>query len=424
MPEHVPSAIVYGVIPPRFGSPPLRAVTARLPYLAGLGIDAVWLSPIAACPPGDFGYAVVDELAVRDDYGDEDDLHALVDRAHAEGIRVLLDLVPNHTSHLHPFFTDGLHADWYDRDAQGQPTHYFDWTHLPNLNYDNPDVRAYMDRVFTHWVSGFDVDGFRVDACWGVQLRRPDYWPAWSRMLRDLKPGLLLIAEASARDEYWYESGYDLAYDWTDDLGRWAWEHVFADRGEIATRLDRALAADPRPERVFRFLDNNDTGPRFVTRHGPGLTRAAAALVQTLPGIPCVYTGEEVGAEYEPYGAPGVVDWDSDPHGLREWYRALCGLRASRPALHGAAWARARIEPERGDCYAYVRGEADEAALVLLNFGDDEARMQVTLPDGCEALARASVLVDLLGGAELPGAAAGIPVPGGSARVLVPEEQR
>jgi cyclomaltodextrinase len=424
MPEQVPPAIVYGVIPPRFGSPPLQAVTARLPYLAGLGIDAVWLSPIAACPPGDFGYAVVDELAVRRDYGDEDDLRALVRRAHAEGIRVLLDLVPNHTSHLHPFFTDGLHADWYDRDAEGQPTHYFDWTHLPNLNYDNPDVRAYVDRVFTHWVTGFDVDGFRVDACWGVQRRRPDSWPAWSRMLRDLKPGLLLIAEASARDEYWYESGYDLAYDWTDDLGRWAWEDVFADRGEIAARLDAALAADPRPERVFRFLDNNDTGPRFVTRYGPGMTRAAAALVLTLPGIPCVYTGEEIGAEYEPYGSPGAVDWDSDPHGLREWYRALCHLRASRPALQGAGWARAAIAPERGDCYAYVRGEADEAALVLLNFGDDEARMQVTLPDGFDALAGAPALVDLLGAAELPAAAAGIPVPAGSARVLVAEGRR
>jgi glycosidase len=420
MPEQVASAIVYGVIPPRFGSPPLRAVADRLPYLAGLGIDAVWLSPIAACPPGDFGYAVVDELAVRSDYGDEDDLRALVRRAHAEGIRVLLDLVPNHTSHLHPFFTDGLHADWYDRDAGGQPTHYFNWTHLPNLNYDNPEVRAYVDRVFAHWVSEFDVDGFRVDACWGVQQRRPDYWPAWSRMLRDLKPGLLLIAEASARDEYWFESGYDVAYDWTDDLGKWAWEHVFTDRSEIAARLDRALAADPRPERVFRFLDNNDTGPRFVTRYGPGLTRAAAALVLTLPGIPCVYTGEEVGAEYEPYGEAGTVDWDADPHGLREWYRALCHLRRSRPALHGPGWARADVAGDRGDCYAYVRhgGPDDDAVLVLLNFGDDDVQMQVTLPDGFAALARAPALVDVLGDAEVPGPAAGIPVPAGSARVL------
>jgi cyclomaltodextrinase / maltogenic alpha-amylase / neopullulanase len=431
MPEQVPSAIVYGVIPPRFGSPPLRAVTDRLPYLAGLGVDAVWLSPIAACPAGDFGYAVIDELAVRGDYGDEGDLHALVRRAHAEGIRVLLDLVPNHTSHQHPFYMDAQrgpgspHYDWYDRAADGQPTHYFNWTHLPNLNYDNSDVRAYMDRVFTHWVTEFDVDGFRVDACWGVQLRRPDYWPAWSRMLRDLKPGLLLMAEASARDEYWYKSGYDLAYDWTDDLGRWAWEHVFSDSAEIAVRLDRALAADPRPERVFRFLDNNDTGARFVTRYGPGVTRAAAALVLTLPGVPCVYTGEEVGAEYEPYGPPGVVDWDSDPHGLREWYRALCRLRTARPALSAAGWARAGITPDRGDCYGYVRGEPDdEAVLVLLNFGDDDAQMQVSLPERFQALARASTLVDVLGEDEVAGVAAGITVPAGSARVLAVGDRR
>jgi glycosidase len=420
MPEQVASAIVYGVIPPRFGYPPLRAVADRLPYLGGLGVDAVWLSPIAACPPGDFGYAVIDELAVRDDYGDEDDLRGLVERAHGHGIRVLLDLVPNHTSHLHPFFTDGRHDAWYDRDGDGRPTHYFDWTHLPNLNYDNPEVRAYMDRVFTHWVSQFDVDGFRVDACWGVQLRRPDYWPAWSRMLRELKPDLLLIAEASARDEYWYESGYDAAYDWTDDLGRWAWEHVFSDRGQIAARLDRALAADPRPDRVFRFLDNNDTGPRFVTRYGPGVTRAAAALVLTLPGIPCVYTGEEVGAEYEPYGPAGVVDWDTDPHGLREWYRALCRLRAARPSLRASGWARADMAPDRGDCYAYVRhgGPDDGPLLVLLNFADDEARMQVSIPDAFAALGRAPGLVDVLGQEEVPGAAAGIPVPAGSARVM------
>jgi cyclomaltodextrinase / maltogenic alpha-amylase / neopullulanase len=421
-----PSGVVYGVIPPRFGTPPLRAVADRLGYLAGLGVDAIWLSPIAACPPGDFGYAVCDELAVRADYGDEDDLRALVRRAHDEGMRVLLDLVPNHTSHLHPFFLDAergpesRYYDWYDRTADGQPTHYFNWTHLPNLNYDNSEVRAYMDRMFSHWISEFDVDGYRVDACWGVQRRRPDYWPAWSRMLRGLKPDALLIAEASARDEYWYESGYDVAYDWTDDLGRWAWEDVFSDRDQIASRLDRALAADARPGQVFRFLDNNDTGPRFVSRYGPALTRAAAALVLTLPGIPCIYTGEEVGAEYEPYGAAGVVDWDSDPHGLREWYRALCHLRADRPALRSKGWARAEVAPDRGDCYAYVRhgGADDEPLLVVLNFGDAEARMQVTLPGGFETLARAPALADVLNDEQLPGLGAGTTISGCSARVL------
>jgi cyclomaltodextrinase / maltogenic alpha-amylase / neopullulanase len=422
----VETTIVYGVIPPRFGSPPLQAVAARLPYLAGLGVNAVWLSPIAACPPGDFGYAVVDELAIRPDYGDADDLHALVAAAHSVGIRVLLDLVPNHTSSQHPFFADASergrassYYDWYDRDQDGAPTHYFDWTHLPNLNYANPEVRAYMDRVFAFWVSEFDVDGFRVDACWGVQRRRPGYWPAWSRALREQKPGVLLIAEASARDEYWYESGYDLAYDWTDELGHWAWEDVFADAAGIAGRLDRALAADPRPGRVLRFLNNNDTGPRFVTRYGPAANRAAAALLMTLPGTPCIYTGDEVGAEFEPYGEPGVVDWDADPHDLREWYRALCRLRSSRPSLRSPHIARAEAEPGDG-CYAYVRhgGDGGGPLLVVVNFGDDDAEVRVAVDQSFESLAGAATLADVLNGGDVPGCAAGIPVPAGSARVL------
>jgi len=419
------SAIVYGVIPPRFGSPPLQAVAGRLPYLAELGVNAVWLSPIAACPPGDFGYAVVDELAIRPDYGDEDDLRTLVAEAHAAGIRVLLDLVPNHTSHRHPFFLDAergpesAHYDWYDRDPAGTPTHYFDWTHLPNLNYENPEVRGYVDRVFSHWVSEFDVDGYRVDACWGVQRRRPGYWPEWSRALRALKPDLILIAEASARDEYWYESGYDLAYDWTDELGHWAWEDVFGDTAGVAGRLDRALAADPRPGRVLRFLNNNDTGARFITRHGPVVNRAAAALLMTLPGTPCIYTGDEVGAEFEPYGPPGVVDWSSDPHGLHEWYRDLCRLRSSRASLRAPHMVRAAAEPGEG-CYAYVRhgGHGGEQLLVVVNFGDAEAEVCVTLDQGFESLAGASSLSDVLNGGDVPGCAAGIPVAAGSARVL------
>lgn len=420
------SAIVYGVIPPRFGSPPLQAVAGRLPYLAELGVNAVWLSPIAACPPGDFGYAVVDELAVRPDYGDDDDLRTLVAEAHAVGIRVLLDLVPNHTSHLHPFFVEASEGgpasryyDWYDRDPSGAPTHYFNWTHLPNLNYENPEVRAYMDRVFAYWVSEFDVDGYRVDACWGVQRRRPDYWPAWSTALRRLKPDLLLIAEASARETYWYESGYDLAYDWTDELGHWAWEGVFEEPAGIAGRLNSALAADPVPSRVLRFLNNNDTGARFLTRYGPAANRAAAAVLLTLPGTPCIYTGDEIGAEFEPYGSPGVVDWDSDPHRLRGWYRDLCRLRSSRASLRAPHISRAEAEPS-GGCYAYVRhrGEGDDPLLVVVNFGDEEMEVRVTLDDGFESLAAAPSLADVLNGCEVPGCRAGIAMPPGSARVL------
>jgi ABC-type spermidine/putrescine transport system permease subunit II len=221
-PAWVDDAVLYGVVPSRFGPDGLRSVTARLPDLADLGVNALWLSPIAASPPGDYGYAVTDYLAVDPRHGTADDLRDLVRAAHGHGLRVLLDIVPNHTSDRHPFFREAeaggpgsRYWDWYDRDAAGRATHYFTWTNLPNLNFANPEVREHVLEMSRFWVREFDVDGYRVDVAWGVQERAPDFWPRWRRELKALKPDLLLIAEASARDPRYVGHGFDAAYDWT-----------------------------------------------------------------------------------------------------------------------------------------------------------------------------------------------------------------
>jgi glycosidase len=131
--------VVYGVVPPLFGEHPFRAVTAKLDSLREVGIDALWLSPVNETLPGDFGYAVTDYF--------------------------------------------------YDRDLRGQATHYFDWAHLPNLNYGNPKVAEWMTRAFLHWVQEYGVDGFRVDVAWGVKERQPELRlaPCTSR-IRSLRP--------------------------------------------------------------------------------------------------------------------------------------------------------------------------------------------------------------------------------------------
>lgn len=85
---------------------------------------------------------------------------------------------------------------------------------------------------------------------------------------------------------------------------------------------------------VFRFLDNNDTGLRFIERYGAQRARLAAVLLLTLPGLPMIYTGQEVGARFEPYDEGPVLAWD-DPHGLQEWYRRLVGLRTALASLRG-----------------------------------------------------------------------------------------
>ncbi|AUX23224.1 alpha amylase [Sorangium cellulosum] len=409
-PAWIDEAVVYGVVPPFFGSPPLSSVRAALPTLERLGVTAIWLSPIFAAPRGDFGYAVTDYFTVRGDYGTEEDLKELIDDAHRRDLRVLLDLVPNHSSAEHPYFLEaeqskGRHHyfSFYDRDDEGEPTHYFDWEHLPNLNYDNAEVERWMREVSLHWVRRFGIDGYRVDAAWGIKERRPDFWPAWAAELRRVNPELLLVAEASARDPYYVRHGFDAAYDWTEQLGRWAWEGVFASPRGIAARLDAALAeaarSTPRPERTLRFINNNDTGARFITRHGPGLTRVAAAALLTLPGIPCIYSFDEIGAEYEPYAGLTPVARPARDDLLRH-YERLIRLRRSTPALRSPGLLTVHAGPD-DEVLAYLRYADGEPgfALVVLNFSDQPVSERLVVPEPFARRARGGLRERLSGAA-------------------------
>lgn len=384
-------AVVYGVVPPLFGAPPLRAVTARLAELAELGVDVLWLSPIFDTPPNDYGYAVKDYFRVRSEYGTPSDLADLVRAAHARDLRVILDLVPNHTSDRHRYFVDAdelgrisHYYSFYERNSSGAAEHYFDWTNLPNLHYGNPEVANWMLEATAFWLRGAAVDGYRVDAAWGVERRYPAFWDAFVAEARRLDPDGLLVAEASARDPFWREHGFDAAYDWTDELGHGAWEEAFDDPDGIADRLDAAVRASP--SRVLRFLENNDTGPRFVTRHGADLTRVAAAALLTLPGTPSLFTGQERGAEYEPYARREPLD-AADPHALRPWYEGLLALRRRVPALRGDGYVRARTVAGDARVFAYAR--FDDArrsfALVVLRFDDRPARVRIDLPEAARA---------------------------------------
>ncbi len=293
-PEWYRSAVVYGVIPPRFGPEPLKAVTARLDALRDLGVDALWLAPINPTDdPGDVSYAITDYFAVRADFGTPEDLRTLVREAHARGIRVLLDFVPNHTSIGHPHHRDAeargrasRYWRWYDRDARGNVTHYFDWKHLPNLDYRNVTVREMMKDAFAYWVREYDVDGFRVDAAWGIRQRAPHFWTELQHHLARVKPGIFLLAEASARDPFYVRNGFGAAYDWTGELGKWAWEKVFDDPSRIGRALDAALSLHATPmHRVARFL--NAAARRVPPRRGGGSARRVRVPPRRRSGRAC-----------------------------------------------------------------------------------------------------------------------------------------
>jgi glycosidase len=439
-PAWVDEAIVYGVIPRLFGTPGAPAIQEKLDDLAELGINAMWLAPINET--NDYGYSVIDYFELRENFGSKADFRALVQAAHQRGIRVLMDFVPNHTSKEHPYFKDTLEKgqdspywDFYDRDENGNYTYYFDWTHLPNLNYDNPEVRRMMLEAFSYWVREFDVDGFRVDACWGVQQRRPDFWPEWRRELKRIKPELLLLAEASARDPYNFDNGFDAAYDWTENLGNWAWAQFWGEQasdvepGTMIRLLKDALTNQSEgyhPDAlIFRFLNNNDTGTRFITTHGEDLTRVATALLLTLPGIPCIYTADEAGQWFRPYFDAMPVSFKERYRGLRDYHRQLITLRKEIPGLHSRLWQLLEVEPA-DQVLGYVRFlEAnEEPVLVLLNFSKEPANVKLTLPEQFNTLTQTGRLFDQLKGEDIAFTGTNfIPLSPMSARILTVKKE-
>jgi glycosidase len=399
-------ATVYGAIPFTFGEPGFDALTQRLDELKDLGIAAIWLSPSNRTLPGDFGYAVTDYFATRPEYGTKEDLRALVQAAHERGIRVLMDFVPNHSSIHHPYFEDmqangrlSPYYDFYDRDADGKTTYYFHYVHLHNLNFDNSEVWNFMIEALAYWVREFDIDGYRVDLAWGIRQRRPDFWAACNRELKRIKPDALLIAEASARDPFYVQHGFAAAFDWTDKLGHWAWTDFLTGGVPMAQGMTAALTNNGRgyhpASLVFRFLNNNDTGPRFITTYGVDFYRIASAMLLTLPGLPCVYNGDEVGAEFLPYDGWNVIDW-TDRRGLRDHFKRLIALRADQPSLHESGWTPLAAEPAE-PLFAYLRhgGSHADSILVILNFSSEELPANLSLPSEFARFGEAGELVDL-----------------------------
>lgn len=378
-----PGSVVYGVVPCLFGNDCLNSVTKKLEYLKEQGVDILWISPIYETDDNSLiSYATTDYLKIRPDFGNEEDFRKLVSRAHQLGLKVILDFVPNHTSDKHPFFIDaklsGTKSPYYsffERDENGNYTFYFDWVNLPNLNFSNPKVRDYIARAFLHWIEKFNVDGFRVDAAWGIRERNPDFWPLLNRKLKQKKHDIILLAEAGARDSYYFSNGFDFAYDWTENLGEWSWNDVFQFPESAPDRLHKAILSSQNVHQVARFINNNDTGRRFITRFGTETTKLAALIQHTVPGLPVVYMGDELGAEFDPYEDPAPLSWRGR-FGLKQLYQKLALLRETVPALHSGDFKRIPVSAKA--VYAFKRKHQKSEVMVLTNFSSRS--YNITLP--------------------------------------------
>ncbi len=413
----------------------LNGLTAKLDYLndgnpattADLGVTALWLMPIFPSPSY-HGYDVTDYYSVNPAYGTLDDLKKLLAEAHKRGIRVILDLVLNHTSSQHPWFVaaqdpHSTYRDWYvwSKTNPGESAWYpggggyyyaaFTST-MPDLNYTNPAVTEKMDDVARFWLQEVGVDGFRLDAAKylieeGPVRENSDATHAWLRQFRSfykaLKPDALTVGEIWSSSvqvaDYIQGDQLDLAFDF--DLAQ---ALIISTRAGKVDTAQRVLSADVsmfKPGQFATFLSNHDQSRALSQLAGkPEKGKVAATLLLTAPGVPFIYYGEEIGmlglkpdeqlrtpmqwtaaansgfTTGTPWELPfsdyakgkNVADESADPHSLLAHYRALVRLRNEHAALRvgDLTW----VDASPPAVYAIVRSMPAETVLTVVNLSN------------------------------------------------------
>lgn len=376
----------------------LPGITSKLDYLVDLGIDAIWLTPFYPSPGADHGYDVSDYVDVDPLFGTLADFDDLVAAAHGRGIRVIADIVPNHSSAQHPWFTgdraryvtvpakDGLPNNWpsnwggpaWTLDAQRDE--YF--LHLfapeqPDLDWHNPQVRDDFDKILRFWLDR-GVDGFRIDVAHGLVKDKllknePEPFPAvrfssdwrtaidqpevheiyrdWRRLTDTYDGDRVLVGEVVFSEQrrvapYLRPDELHMAFNFSLVFQDW-------DAQAIRRSIDESLAELPV---VTWVLENHDV-TRIVTRFGAREARAAALLLLALPGPVFLYQGQELGLEE--VDLPDEVRQDPifrRTQGERKgrdgcrvpipWTREL---QASAWLPQPAGWGARSVESQRGD---------------------------------------------------------------------------
>lgn len=354
------------------------AANARLPELRDLGVEIILLLPIHPTGQenraGSLGspYSIRDYRAIDPALGTEADFQQFIDTAHALGMYVIMDFVANHTAWDNPLLT--AHPDWYTHNAAGDilPPNP-DWLDVADLNYTNDDLRTYMLDTSLYWVNEFDIDGYRCDASYLVPN---PFWTAWRDALKAARPDLLLLSESDGLDLY--RAGFEVAYDWgTRDKFIQALETpnlAIVVLPPLATELQKTNNQLWR----MRYLENHDHDRIAQSASTPKQRELAAAFLLTLPGLPLIYNGQEVGLTQRPsIFDVSKINWRLGKEELHALYTTLIHLRATSPALRYGTLEI--LKTDLPSVIAYTRTTSTQRVLILLNFSPQPA--QFSLPD-------------------------------------------
>lgn len=428
-----PGAVYYEIFVRSFsdsngdGIGDIPGIIQKLDYLKELGIKGIWLTPVHPSPTY-HKYDVIDYRAIDPEYGTIDDMKRLVNEAHKRDISILMDYVVNHTSTQHPWFKSamqnpasplrdyyvwaqesethrwqaqpynpGLPWQWHrvdSTDASKGRYYGFFWREMPDLNFDNPDVRKSMIDNAIFWLKEVGIDGFRLDAAQHVyELNEHNksiaWWEEFRRGVESVKKDVYLVGEIVNADSIvtGYFSGLKANFHF--DLGKQILSLLKEEKAP--SNFIEKLSASIAHHKAKRsdcidaiFLTNHDQDRIMSELSGnEAKARLAASILLTLPGQPYLYYGEEIGmlgkkpdeAIREPIlwtntGKDSfTTTWEKlrfnlddmnsveaqikNPNSLYHHYRELIALRHSTVDLHSSDIQTIDV---KGDVLAYTRG--------------------------------------------------------------------
>ncbi len=357
------------------------AFQEHLPRLKELGVDILWLMPIHPVGEknrkGKLGsyYAVKDYVAVNPEFGTIDEFKELVSKAHELGFKVILDWVANHTAWDNAWITK--HPEWYSADSAGNMLSPFDWTDVADLNYDNMELRTAMISAMKFWITETDIDGYRCDVAGMVPT---DFWEQARKELDQIKP-VFMLAEAEQPDLHIY--AFDMTY-------AWELHHLFNNiaKGEKQAmdlvnyflKQDTLYPADAYRMNFITNHDENSWNGTEMTRMGDAV-KTMAVLSYTLPGMPLLYSGQEVGMnKMLRFFEKDTIYWDNNSS-LPIFYSQLNNLKKNNSALWNGK-AGGTFHPlqtsSQPAVFAYVREKEESKILVLTNLSDAAVTVKIS----------------------------------------------
>ena len=356
-----------------------NAFAEALPRLRKMGVETLWFMPVTPIAEekmkGTMGsyYACSDYTSVNPEFGTLDDFKDLVRMAHAMGFRIIIDWVANHTGWDHVWTK--VHPEYYERDEAGNFRAASGMDDIIELDFSNPDLVKAMIDAMTFWVKECDIDGFRCDLAFWVEL---DFWKKARPVLDQIKP-LFWLGEFDALDNPEYLEVFDAAY-------TWAWMH----KTEDFYKKERSILALKNLLQQYKavFIPGT-TGLFFTSNHDENswngtefekygdMAAALAVFSCTWEGIPLLYSGQELpNLKRLKFFDKDAIEWNG-VYTSEDFYRKLLTLRAEHPAL---ASGNGTAEPvmldfeQDGHILGYIRKSGSSAVLVLLNLSPYPSR--------------------------------------------------